>query len=118
MSLKFSIARKTVPVILEGEAGVELKYSLREMTGEQLSEYSTKASERYKTDSAGGVAEIKDFRGIYSLLLSYTLYDAAGNLVPVSEIEQWPHTVQRLLMEEASKLNGFRDADAESEKKS
>jgi hypothetical protein len=110
-TLKFSIAKKSIPVVLEDEKGVEIAYSLREMTGDQLAEYSKAASLKVSTDKEGNVSEIKDYKGIYSLLLSFTLYDAHDKLVPESVIESWPHSVQKALQEEASKINGFKDAD-------
>lgn len=117
--LKVSLRRKSEPVVIELEDGTEVTYSVREMTGAQMEEYTTKSSSKLDFDpKSGEVRQIKDYKGLYSLLLSYTLYDSSGNLVPEKVVAEWPSSVQSALHSAASAINGMgKDDDKEADPK-
>jgi len=118
-AVKISILRKSRPVLLEMAEGQELEFSIKEMTGAQRDEYFNKASERTIRDAKGEVVGMKSYKGLYSTLLSFCLYDKDSKAVPESTIQEWPNEAQKLLFDIAQDLNKMLPpkGDESSEKK-
>lgn len=116
-AVKISVLRKSQPVFLEVEEGKELQFFVKEMTGAQRDEYFNKTAERTIRDSSGEVVGMKNYKGLYSTLLSFCIYDAAGKEVPESTIQGWPDTAQKALFEIARDLNGLKGEKGDDEKK-
>ena len=93
--MKISLIRKSVPVALEFDAGVELQYSVREMSGAQRDKYFSLMQSKTAFDEQGEVTGVKEFSGIYSTLLALTVYDDKVTLVKESIIQEWPDAAQK-----------------------
>jgi|688.fasta_scaffold01606_28 hypothetical protein len=117
-AVRISVLRKSQPVELELSEGEFVRYSIKELTGAQRDEYFNKTASRTNRDANGEVVSMKDYKGLYSTLLSFCLYDADSKLIPESKIQEWPDTAQKALFEIAIELNGLRikKADEGSEK--
>lgn len=105
--LKISVLRKSQPVLLEVEPDKEIQIFVKEMTGAQRDEYFNKMASRTIRDANGEVTGMKDFKGLYSTLLSLCVYDSEGKAMAESKIQEWPDTAQKALFEIARDLNGL-----------
>jgi hypothetical protein len=112
--MKITLARKSETVELETSEGIVLMYSVKEMTGAQRDSYFSKMST--KTKQGGDQVTITDFNGLYSTLLSHTLYDDKDKLVEEKIIQSWPDSAQKALFTMAKKLNGLDDSDKDPKK--
>jgi len=117
-AVRISVLRKSQPVELELAEGELVRYAIKEMTGAQRDEYLNKVTQKTTRDASGEVVGMKDYKGLYSTLLSYCLYDADSKLIPESKIQEWPDTAQKALFDIAIELNGLKakKADEGSEK--
>jgi hypothetical protein len=113
-ALKISVLRKSQPVDLEVEEGAVARHFVKEMTGSQRDEYFNKTNSKVVKDGRGEVVDMKDYKGLYSTLLSFCVYGPDDKLVPESQIQQWPDTAQKALFEVARELNGLGKKDDES----
>lgn len=111
--MKFSLVRKKTPFELETADGTVLVYSVQEMTGGQRDAYFTHVGNKTKTGPDGTVTGMKDFEGLYSTLLSKTVYDPSDKLVPEHVIQSWPATAQEALFKESQALNNLDKKDDE-----
>jgi hypothetical protein len=116
-ALKISVLRKSQPVDLEVEEGMVTRYYVKEMTGAQRDEYFNKTAQRTKTDANGEVIGLRDYKGMYSTLLSFCIYDAEQKAIPETKIQEWPDTAQKALFEVARGLNGMSSSDSEGNSK-
>lgn len=107
-AVRISVLRKSQPVELELAEGQVVQYAVKEMTGAQRDEYFNKTAQRTTRDANGEVVGMKDYKGLYSTLLSFCLYDADGKLIPESKIQEWPDTAQKALFDIAIELNGLK----------
>jgi hypothetical protein len=105
--MKFSLARKSETFELETADGTVLEYSIKEMTGGQRDAYFNQVGDKTKTAADGSVVGMKNFDGLYSSLLSKTVYDNTDKLVPEATLQTWPSTVQEALFKVAQALNGL-----------
>lgn len=110
-----SILRKSQPVDLEVEVGNVVRYYVKEMSGAQRDEYLNKTAQKSRLDDKGDVVGLKDYKGLYSNLLSFCLYDADGKLVGESKIQEWPDAAQKALYEMANELNGMSKTASEGQ---
>jgi hypothetical protein len=117
-AVRISVLRKSQPVELELAEGELVLYAIKEMTGAQRDEYLNKVTQKTTRDASGEVVGMKDYKGLYSTLLSFCLYDADSKLIPESKIQEWPDTAQKALFDIAIELNGLKakKADEGSEK--
>jgi hypothetical protein len=117
-AVRISVLRKSQPVELELAEGELVRYAIKEMTGAQRDEYLNKVTQKTTRDASGEVVGMKDYKGLYSTLLSFCLYDADSKLIPESKIQEWPDTAQKALFDIAIELNGLKakKADEGSEK--
>lgn len=106
-ALKISVLRKSQPVDLEIEEGMVARYYVKEMTGAQRDEYFNKTSQVAKTDASGTVVGVKDYKGLYSSLLAFCMYDSDQKTIPEAKIQEWPDTAQKALFEVALTINGM-----------
>jgi hypothetical protein len=114
--VRVSILRKSQPVELETKDGEYVRYSVKEMNGAQRDEYFNKTASRTTRDASGEVVGMKDYKGLYSTLLSFCLYDADGKAIPESQIQEWPDTAQKALFEVARDLNGLNAKQGDDSK--
>lgn len=108
-----SILRKSQPVDLEVERGKVARFYVKEMSGAQRDEYLNKTAQKSRLDEKGDVVGLKDYRGLYSNLLSFCLYDADAKPVSESKIQEWPDAAQKALYEMANDINGMSKPDSE-----
>lgn len=113
-TVKISVLRKSQPVDLELAEGQEARFFVKEMTGAQRDEYFNKTAQRTTRDASGEVIGMKDYKGLYSTLLAFCMYDAANKEVPESTIQGWPDSAQKALFEIARDLNGLKPAEGDS----
>ena len=97
---------------MEVAPGQVVVYSIQEFTGDQRDTYFAKSASKWTTDSKGETV-ITDYKGTYSLLLSLTMYDADGKLVPESVIQGWPDATQKALAEAAKEVCNFKADEVE-----
>lgn len=107
-TVRISVIRKTQPVELEIADGQVVMYYVKEMTGAQRDEYLNKMTSKTNRDANGDVVGMKDYKGLYSNLLSFCLYESGDKLIPESKIQEWPDTAQKVLFDIASELNGLK----------
>ena len=107
-AVRISVLRKSQPVELGVAVGDVVRYAVKEMTGAQRDEYFNKTAQRTTRDANGEVIGMKDYKGLYSNLLSLCLYDADGKPIPESKIQEWPDTAQKVLFDIATDLNGLK----------
>jgi hypothetical protein len=115
-AVRISVLRKSQPVELEVSEGDVVRYAVKEMTGAQRDEYFNKTAQRTTRDANGEVIGMKDYKGLYSTLLSFCVYDADGKPIPESKIQEWPDTAQKALFEIARDLNGLKGDKGDDEK--
>lgn len=115
-AVRISVLRKSQPVELEVAEGELVLYAIKEMTGAQRDEYFNKTAQRTTRDANGEVIGMKDYKGLYSTLLSFCVYDADGKPIPESKIQEWPDTAQKALFEIARDLNGLKGDKGDDEK--
>lgn len=108
-----SILRKSQPVDLEVEQGKVARFYVKEMSGAQRDEYLNKTAQKSRLDEKGDVVGLKDYRGLYSNLLSFCLYDADAKPVAESKIQEWPDAAQKALYEMANDVNGMSKPDSD-----
>lgn len=111
--LKVSVLRKSQPVMLEVAEGDEVKIFVKEMTGAQRDEYFNKMASRTVRDANGEVTGMKDFKGLYSTLLSLCVYDANNKPMSEKDLQDWPDSAQKALFEVARDINGLSKEDSE-----
>lgn len=103
--MKFSLKLRSEPVILEDEKGNELAYKLVQMTGQTADEYRAVQAGKVEIDGDGKLVKILDYRGRYTDLLVRTLQKPNGQLVEITEINQWPDEALEALYTASAKLN-------------
>lgn len=112
--MKISVIRKSLPIEIELADGNVVMFSVKEMTGAQRDDYFNRMSGKTKIDpNTNEVVGVKDYSGLYSTLLSLTLYDPDDKLVPEAKIQEWPDSAQRAVWEVAKDLNGLSKEGAE-----
>ena len=111
--LKVSVLRKSQPVMLEVAEGEEVKIFVKEMTGAQRDEYFNKMASQTVRDANGEVTGMKDFKGLYSKLLSLCVYDANSKPMSEKDLQDWPDSAQKALFEVARDINGLSKEDSE-----
>lgn len=111
-AFRFKLKRKQCPIVIEGEDGVERHYVMKELTGSDRDEYTTRIQGKVKYEN-GKPAGFKDHKGIQGGLLASCLYNEKGKLVAVEEIDSWPAMVREELFKIAQKLSGLDQEGAD-----
>ena len=116
-TLRFSLHREEIPVILMTEDGTEKAYILREMSGRDRDAYLTKMGGKFKFNTKGKVIGVKSFDGLQAALLAKCLFDEDDKLVHIDKIQGFPTITQGKLFKEAQTLNALEDDEEENSKK-
>jgi hypothetical protein len=114
--LRFSLRKKEIEVIMEDDAGEELKMVLREMDGDERDAYLNGLKDRMTVK--GDTARIKNFAGHQVALIKRCLFYAGvdGAAVEESKIKKFPSSVQSDLFEAAHTLCGLDTKKDDDEK--
>jgi hypothetical protein len=118
-TLKLSPIKKSIPVEMDFGDGNVVLYSVKEFSGSQREAYFEKQAKKFVTDDKGQIKEVKDYKGMYSTLLAFTVHDADGKLVPEAVIQEWPDSVQKALVEASKDVCNMveqEDPDADPKK--
>jgi hypothetical protein len=109
--LRFSLKRKSLVIVLEGESGEE-RVTMRDLSGAQRNKWLTSMGDRIKFGPNGKPQGFKTFDGLHSSLLTMCL---SRDGVPIAreEIEEWPAEVQSKLFDKARELSGLDSEAAE-----
>lgn len=110
---KFSALLKSIPIDLETAPETVTRFYLKEMTGDLSGNYNNAQMALVERDKSGEVVGLKDYRKAYTLVLSYSLYDADGKPVPEDVLKTWPSTLLKALAELAVELNGLKPVEGE-----
>lgn len=108
--LEFALELQSQNFVVKDKGGTASTYTVTEMNGTQLEAYLNSMKDRVIMDG-GKVIGMKKFDGMYTSLLSRTVKDSEGTLVPVAVLNEWPASVQKALFKVAQKLNDL-DSDA------
>ena len=81
-------------------------YTLREASGVAATRYANAKLERM-TLKDGKPVSLKGMADTESLLVSFCLFDAANNPVPLATIQAWPNRVGSWLFDEAKKISNI-----------
>lgn len=111
--LEFDLTRKERRVKIKDKDGVVTEYILRELTGPGRDKYINGLSRRMKTIKGGGTI-ISDSEGLQADLISRSLFDKSGQMIPSVIIQKWPAGVLSKLFKAAQRLSGLGD-DAEED---
>ena len=118
----FSLVKKQIPIMLAGEDGAQMPYSLQELDGRERDRLLGEYTKNVKKGKDGEVT-IKSLDGTIARLLSVTLCDPEGAFVSTDDIQAFPASLSQTLYEMSAELNGFggkkdKDADSEDEEES
>lgn len=115
-ALRIKNVRNTVPVILEDEKGGERHYTLKEMMGNERSDYLDSINGNMNYSSTGQFIGIKSYKGMEDGLLLRCLFDEKDKPISPEDIKGMSSQVLNELFLAAQKLNGL-DKKAEEESK-
>jgi len=104
---RLSARRKEVEVDIEEDDGSVRTYTVRELNGTLRDQFFDSMNRRATGITSEGVRSFKTFKGMYSDLLSLSLFDAHDQPVPADTIQQWPSSTQEELFRIASQLSGL-----------
>lgn len=107
-----SLRRKEIPIEIEDEQGLVSVYTLREMDGTQRDSWIARGQQRGVTAEG----RVKNMTGMIAELLSLTLYDPSGMLVPVKTIQTWPASLQWELFQDSQELSALNPKAQEQAK--
>jgi hypothetical protein len=106
----FSTSCAKVEIEIDGKPA-----EVREMTGQQMSEYMAEMAGRMTVDAAGKPVGVTDYRGIQSLLVCLCLH-LDGSPVTKDVVEGWSSSTVKGLFTLCQQVNGMTEAEAEAVK--
>ena len=109
---------KTCPVNLQNQDGKIEHFEIREMSGLFMERYLEDNKDRAEIAVVDGkmtIQGIKTYKGMYTSLLKFCLFDEGGNLVSIDVINSLPSRVQKQLFDVAQEVNGFNEEGNEQE---
>ena len=115
-TMKFSLKRKSVDIVLENEQGKEEVYILREISGEEREKYLTSMASSMRFNEDGKPVGIDSFVGLHTSLLAMALVRQDGSPVTATFIKSFPASVQIALFKKAKELSGLVDSAKEEAK--
>ncbi len=115
-TLKFSVKLKSVPVIIEDNADVEHKFTMKELTGKERAVYLGEMGSKMTFDDAGKPTGLSSFEGLQSGLLALCLFDENEKPVEKDVLESYPAGVLSSLFAAAQELSGLTAAAQEQAK--
>lgn len=105
------------PLHLKGKV-LSGDFIIRELTGEQRSDYINFQTLKAKFGPDGKVTGIKDVKGLESLIVSMSLYGPDGNAVPEAIIKRIPGKLLKDLAAVAMRISGLDEKAQEQAKNS
>lgn len=111
MNIAVKLSKTKIPVQIEGEDGQVKTYELREMKSSARDAYMDRLNSRMRFDKEGKPIGLDKYEGLQADLLSNTLHDDQGKLVPASVIQDWPASATSELFKAAQKLNHLGEED-------
>lgn len=117
-SFDLGLCEESIQIKPVGESEYKT-YTLRELTGGGRDVYMKRMSSQMEmTIGRDGKAtgRMKDMSGLNTFMLSLTLYDPEGRLVPIEILNGWPSHVVTSLSEIASELSSLDDGAEEDAK--
>lgn len=120
--LQFKLVRKTHPVVIQDDKGIETKWELREMRAEDRDKYLTQVLSFTRYDSNGKPVGFKTFEGVHAALLGRCMFQMEGEndgkLITPAQLKAWPATVVSTLFKAAQALNSITDKDGQPDEQS
>lgn len=104
---KYTLKRKTIPIKIEDDHGMEQDYTLIELRGDEREEMLDFMTSRTQVNHNGDVTGMKSIKGIHAKLISKSLMDSNKKFVPEKTINSWPGGLQHLLYKECQKLSSL-----------
>lgn len=117
-SEKFSLRLEEYEIPIEDKDGKVTIYKLRELDGEQRSDYINFQASKAKYGADGKVTGIKDFKGIETKIVSMCLYDPDGKLVTEAFLNKVPGRLIKKLSALALRISGLDEKAEERAKNS
>lgn len=115
--ISLTTKREHIPVTISDGDGKETEYYLQEMDGTQRDSYISLMSKKVSVGVDGKVSGVRDFSGLQSQLIIRSLvHKETGKFVEEKLVNSWRASLQNILFERASRLNGL-DKDAEDDAK-
>ena len=114
-ALEFSLARKEVPVLMQGTDGDDIHLTLREITGKDRDAFLNVLNSKTRIVD-GKPSGLKNFDGIQTALLCKSLFTEAGELVTRKWVDELPASVVSTLFEKAQEISGLVDEDEDEAK--
>lgn len=115
-ALKFSNARKEVPVEITDPTGTDRNWTLREMTGKGRDKYLNEVRKFITMGPKGADAQVKRFDGYQATLLHFCLFDENDENVSIEEIQELPVNIVSKLFDVAQEMNALNELGQEAAK--
>ncbi len=116
-NLVFTLKLETVQIEITDEDGAEVKYTLKELTGEQRSIFLNQVGKKVKVSASGQeVQQITDHKFLQENLLTKCIFDEEDKVITREVIQKWPAKTVAGLFKAAQELSGL-DEDGEAEAK-
>lgn len=109
---KFSLKRKSEPVVLMSEDGQEMNCELREMSASKRDTYLQGLSGRVSLDANGKPTGVSNFNGLQAELISSCLF-RENKLVPAEEIQEWPSSTVSDIYKLAQRINHLAESEGD-----
>lgn len=87
--------------------GRAVQYQLKELVGTEFSKWQNGNAKRF--DGEGNLTDYTDY---WASLISLCLFDDSGNRVPLTVIQRYSTTAQRILFNACNKLNSPTEEEA------
>lgn len=114
---RLTLKKRQTKFEIEQEDGSVQVYTVREFDGTGRDEYFELLSNKVDVDMTKKTGKITKFGGLYTDLLSKTVYDPEGKLVSAEVIAKWPSSAQEELFKEAQELCGLNKEAEDTVKK-
>lgn len=114
--VKITLRRKTKPLDIEGEDGVVVQYTLKEMTGKLRDMWLNKLQKAVRYDEKSK-QKVQDFEGVMAELISACAWTSGGLPLPVAQVQEWPSSQQEVVFKICQQMNGLDKLAEEAEKK-
>lgn len=108
--MKLSLKRRSEKIELETETGEFVEYEIRELSASEREQWMNDAAERTADEKK------RNFRGFFSKLLSYALYDQNGKAVAANVIDAMPATTVEALYERALVVSRLKEEEIQAVK--
>lgn len=110
VNYNYSMKIQTRPVTIQCIDGVVRQYTLKELSGEALVEFSDEVKDKVVTKPNGEVI-VKSNKGVHASLLTRALYDENDQPVTADFVAKMPSTMLNRIFDDAKKLSGIGAVD-------